>query len=112
MTSDRSWEWASDPIRAVGGRNRYNALRRERARIRRDRILLIMNRSGMSFVTRGVQRMLAQRLGVSEATISRDLVGILAPRREKADPCPFCGAKPLTEAAALAIRTGRLPWQL
>ena len=24
MSSDRSWEWANDPIRAVGGRRRYN----------------------------------------------------------------------------------------
>jgi hypothetical protein len=99
--------WASDPIHAAGGRRHYNSVRQQRAKLRRIEILRIIDESGMSFVTWGVQRMLAARLGVSESTISRDLNGILAPG---VDPkrCPFCHSRPLSLQAAEAIEEARL----
>jgi DeoR/GlpR family transcriptional regulator of sugar metabolism len=72
------------------------------AELRRIEIVCFLAESGMSLLVRGTQRALAQRFGVSEAAISRDLVGILAeggPSRR----CPFCGAKPLDEDGVLAI---------
>jgi hypothetical protein len=59
----------------------------------------------MSLLVRGTQRILAKRFGVSEATISRDLVHIFA-KHTRAHRCPFCGAKALDEEGVLAIEEG------
>ena len=55
-------------------------MRQFRAELRRIEIVCFLAESGVSLLVRGTQRALAQRLGVSEATISRDLVGIVAER--------------------------------
>jgi hypothetical protein len=80
-------------------------VRQFRAELRRIEIVRFLAGSGMSLFVRGTQRALAQRFGVSEATISRDLVGILA-ERGPSRCCPFCGAKPLDEDGVLAIQEG------
>jgi hypothetical protein len=80
-------------------------VRQFRAELRRIEILCFLAESGMSLLVRGTQRALAQRFGISEATISRDLVGILA-ERGRSRCCPFCGAKPLDEKGVLAIEEG------
>ena len=59
----------------------------------------------MSLLVRATQRVLAKRFGVSEATISRDLVRIFA-KHTRAHRCPFCGAKALDEEGVLAIEEG------
>ena len=80
-------------------------MRQLRAELRRIEILNFLAESHMSLLVRGTQRALAERFGVSEATISRDLVGIYAEDRF-ARICPFCGAKPLDEEGVLAIEAG------
>jgi DeoR/GlpR family transcriptional regulator of sugar metabolism len=59
----------------------------------------------VSLLARGTQRALARRFAVSESTISRDLVGILA-ERGPSRRCPFCGAKPLDDEGVRAIENG------
>ena len=56
-------------------------MRQLRAELRRMEILNFLAESHMSLLVRGTQRALAERFGVSEATISRDLVGIYAEDR-------------------------------
>ena len=80
-------------------------MRQFRAELRRIEIVRFLAGSGMSLFVRGTQRALAQRFGVSEATISRDLEGILA-ERGRSRCCPLCGAKPLDEEGVRAIKEG------
>jgi len=105
MSVQGSPGWARDPIHAAGGRRHYNSIRQFRAELRRIEILSFLAESGMSLLVRGIQRALAQKFDVSEATISRDLVGILA-ERGRGRRCPFCGAKPLDEEGVRAIEEG------
>jgi hypothetical protein len=70
----------------AGGRRRYNSVRRFRAELRRVEILRLASEAGG--FRRGFQAMAARRLGVSEATISSDMRGILGGRLEW---CPLCG---------------------
>jgi hypothetical protein len=65
--------WAVDPVRAAGGRRRYNKLRQVRAEVRRAAIISYLEQQGLSLIARGTQRTLATYFGVSEATISRDV---------------------------------------
>jgi hypothetical protein len=60
--------------RRAGGRRRYNALRRDLAAFRRLQVADLLNEWGL---VRGVQRRIAETLGVSEATISRDVAHLL-----------------------------------
>lgn len=69
--------------RRAGGRARYNALRRDLARIRRKEVERLLLTWGHDH---GVQARIAAHLGVSPATISRDLTAILPLYR----PCPTC----------------------
>ena len=94
--------WANDPIRAAGGRRHYNSVRRCRAELRKIALLRIVTEEGWSLIARGTQARLARRLGVSDATISRDMRGILATRPE-ARSCPACGARPVDEDGEDAV---------
>lgn len=98
--------WANDPIHAAGGRRHYNSVRQFRAELRRIEIICFLAESRISLFVRGTQRALVERFGVSEATISRDLVRILA---ERGSPrcCPFCGATPLDDEGLRAIADGQ-----
>ena len=98
--------WATDPIRAAGGRRRYNAVRQEAARLRRREILQYLADNGMSLIARATQAALARRFGVSQATISRDMVGIYGPRMCPERSCPFCGSRALDAAGAAMIERG------
>ncbi|MGO9149801.1 MAG: hypothetical protein ACLP1E_06010 [Acidimicrobiales bacterium] len=80
-------------------------MRQFRAELRRIEIVRFLAESGVSLLTRGTQRALAQRFGVSGSTISLDLVGILA-ERGPSRRCPFCGAKPLDDEGVRAIENG------
>ena len=70
--------------RRVAGRRQYNATRQLRAIMRRAEVIGLLDQLGYGH---GVQVVIARRLGVSAATVSRDVARILAaPRR-----CPRCG---------------------
>jgi hypothetical protein len=90
-TQDRGW-WSAptstDEAHArAAGRRRYNGVRQAQAQLRRALVLhLVIDYGGLH---RGVQAKIARDLGVSEATISRDLRGILAPTKRAR--CPLCG---------------------
>ena len=78
--------WANDPIRAAGGRRRYNAMRQEQARQRRQQVAELFATYGLA---RGSGVAMARHLGVSEATISRDVKALLqSVDRER---CHACG---------------------
>jgi hypothetical protein len=57
--------------RWAGGRRRYNFQRELAARARREKVRSLMASYGRK--ARGVQARIARELGVSEATISRDV---------------------------------------
>lgn len=57
--------------RRAGGRRRYNFQREMAARARRERVCALLAKYGSKI--RGVQARIARELGVSEATISRDV---------------------------------------
>jgi hypothetical protein len=72
--------------RRASARRRYNAVRREHAEERRAQVVLLLNEYGMG---RGVQARIAYELGVSAATISRDVRAALRPSERCY--CPTCG---------------------
>ena len=80
--------WARDPLHAAGGRARYNGVRTLRAQIRRAEVARLLLRHGWRYGT-GVR--IAEALGVSEATVSRDIYRLFreTPLRSH---CPICGA--------------------
>ncbi len=71
--------------RRASGRRAYNALRRDRAMLRRRKVVLLLRHYGRGH---GVQARIARELGVSEATISRDIATVWA----LVQACPCCGA--------------------
>jgi hypothetical protein len=98
--------WADDPIRGAGGRRHYNAWRRHLAQLRRLTILDVLTENDLSLVARGTQAFLARTLGVSEATISRDMRRLFADACRDPRSCPLCGCRALDDAGAQAIAAG------
>lgn len=73
----------SEAYKRAGGRRRYNAVRRLRAILRRQQVAELLA-SGYS------QAEIAERLGVSQSTISRDVLHLRAETRRRGT-CPVCG---------------------
>jgi DNA-binding NarL/FixJ family response regulator len=69
----------------AGGRRRHNAIRQMRAELRRAEVVRLLGTLGWRH---GTQAMIARRLGVSEATISRDVTAVFGYRPRR---CPLCG---------------------
>jgi hypothetical protein len=82
--------------RRASGRRHYNAVRRYRRAWRRAEVARLLNCKGALF-RRGLQTELARELGVSRATICRDLAYLL----RLGWPCPTCGAYTRTPAAGV-----------
>jgi hypothetical protein len=76
--------------RRAGGRRQYNAHRSFEAQFRQYRVELMLLELNYYLGARGVQRRIAQQLGVSEATISRDVATIHA-RRAMRNAGPLSG---------------------
>ena len=88
--SRESWPWvgfdgwakhaATDVAhRRAGGRRRYNAARQRERELRRDRLSALAVETWPRFMTdRGWQAWAARQLGVSRATLCRDVDAILA----------------------------------
>jgi len=70
----------------AGGRRRHNATRQARAQLRRAEVARLLGTLGWRH---GTQAVIARRLGVSEATISRDLTALFRSSRPRR--CPLCG---------------------
>src|ERR1019366_219738 len=94
--------WARDPIRAAGGRRRINAERKLQARLRQSEIRRWLVATETSLLARGVQRALAERFQVSEATISRD-VRAISQTPAQSHRCPLCGSRAIDAAGLEAI---------
>ena len=72
---------AAEAYRRAGGRRRYHARRRREAEERRARVAELVMQWGW---VQGTQARIAREVGVSEATISRDMRRIYAgPERNK-----------------------------
>ena len=91
--------WARDPFRAAGGRRAYNAQRQFEAKVRRNEIAAFLDDRSISLLSRGTQATLAQHFQVSEATISRDVRGLLG-ARGGGRRCELCGARAVDAYAA------------
>ena len=78
-----SYEW-DEICRRASGRRRYNAHRSFMAEMRRAKLAKLFDR--FDPFERGTRKKLAKVLGVSEATISRDLA-VMLPLVEE---CPTC----------------------
>ncbi len=70
--------------RRASGRRGYNAHRKFAAAWRRTRVSDLLVKWGLEY---GIQARIAKELGVSEATISRDIAALMYDSR----PCPCCG---------------------
>ena len=70
--------------RRAAGRRRYNAVRQFRAAYRQVEVIRLLRQYGL--FTHGTQARIARELGVSRATICRDVAAILA----STYPCPHC----------------------
>ncbi len=77
-----SWD---EVCRRNAGRAHYNAVRRAQRELRRRKVLTLLRTYGYE---QGVQARIAVELGVSEATISRDVRALLDTHFE----CPTCGS--------------------
>jgi hypothetical protein len=78
------WTDAETARRRAGGRRHYNAVRRFRAMFRRLEVARLLS---SVIPKRGEQTRIARALGVSRATISRDIAFL----RDESLPCPSCG---------------------
>jgi hypothetical protein len=76
-----SWD---EVCRRAAGRARYHALRRFQRQERRLLVVELLRRYGL---VHGVQARISRELGVSEATVSRDVAALLKDRAA----CPCCG---------------------
>lgn len=72
--------------RLAGGRRKYNKARQDARDLRRDRLTWIAYCEDINMFERGAQADMARRLGVSPATICRDVAWLMGHRR----PCPTC----------------------
>jgi hypothetical protein len=70
----------------AGGRRHHNGTRQARAQLRRAEVARLLATLGLRH---GTQAVIARRLGVSEATISRDLTALFRGSRPRR--CPLCG---------------------
>jgi hypothetical protein len=86
MTDALTLTW-DQRCRLASGRRHYNSVRRFRAQLRRREVARLLRARGTLF-DRGTQARLARELGVSRATISRDVAVLLRTNY----PCPRCGA--------------------
>jgi len=79
------WSHPTDPDtvrRRAAGRSHYNTWRRDVAAVRQGEVVKLLMEQPLRY---GRQRELAKQLGVSEATISRDIRAVLYKYQ-----CPMC----------------------
>lgn len=93
---------AEEAYRRAGGRRRYHAQRRREAEERRARVAELVMQWGW---VQGTQARIARELGVSEATISRDMrrIYLALRRRLDQDTSPRASAEPCVELLARGL---------
>jgi hypothetical protein len=91
----------------AAGRRRHNALRRFRAQLRRVQVLNLAGELGGFH--HGVQAEIARALGVSKATISRDLQRLCGPGPRARCPCCGCGGHPAEPGRIMEPTARHLP---
>lgn len=92
---------SADTLRLVGGRRRYNEVRQLRALNRRSLVLARLVESEGGWLAHGWAANLAKELGVSAATISRDVAALgfrRPPRRRASRLSRFVGVPGLSPA--------------
>ena len=86
------------------GRRQYNSWRRFKASYRRlqvSRLALQLQGTGRGLIgSYGIQSKIAERLGVSRSTVSRDFKAFKAFSRER-KKCPVCGSEVVGEFSRL-----------
>ena len=92
----KGWSAQIDSVtthRRAGGRRRWNSYRQLKAKLRQHKVLAIMAEMVLPSgkLHRGMQARIARMLGVSQATISRDIIAVLRP--EPSRYCSACGAR-------------------
>ena len=87
-------EWVSngEAYARAGGRRRYNARRQFKADYRRYRLTCLARQSGINPFRRGAQTTLARMLGVSRATVCRD-IAVMLKAWQQSKRCPVCGCQ-------------------
>lgn len=86
---ESNWSAPTDPetvARRAAGRRKYNSLRQFRAALRRRELGKLLVTLGLGY---GVRSAAARRLGISQATIGRDVRRLSAERSR----CPICGTR-------------------
>lgn len=85
----KNWSVPVSPeeaVRRAGGRRRYNAERRDQVLARRRQVADLLHKYGL--IKHGTQARIADELGVSRATVHRDVRAILKLHRL----CACCGS--------------------
>lgn len=88
MSKNLDWRapvTSDEAARRAAGRRLYNARRTEEMLLRRREVVEMLRFNGHGW---GSQAQMARALGVSEATISRDVKAIF---EQEVHPCPTCG---------------------
>ena len=81
--SNKDWNkptTSDEAYRRASGRKHYNAVRQFRAAFRRTQVIRLLQIYGL--LDRGVQSRIAEQLGVSRATVSRDVKAISEDARQ------------------------------
>lgn len=78
----------SEAARRAGGRRRYNSVRNLQAVMRRMEVINLVNTGSLGLTEWGTQTRVAAALGVSRATVCRDMKRLL----EMGQACPCCGS--------------------
>jgi hypothetical protein len=94
--------WATDPIRAAGGRRRHNRRRQVAALERQLKVAEMMFTFGTA---RGAQARIARELGVSATTIGNDFRAIFS--TNDLVRCPACGTAVPTREVTWSWRPHR-----
>lgn len=93
---------SEEAARRTAGRRLYNARRTEETLLRRREVVEMLRYSGHGW---GSQAKMARALGVSEATISRDVKAIF---EQEVHPCPTCDRVYDVEAWKDLARLGKV----
>jgi hypothetical protein len=90
MTTSTNWSAPTSPsevARRAAGRKKYNRQRQRAAQLRRRKVAALLFRRGWLSLP-GYRLLIARRLGVSIATVARDIKTIMRTGYD----CPTCGS--------------------